>query len=117
MKFSIVPVLALSIALAACGETGEGADIDMSASETAAPVVEESSLPAPDQELFTRVFAEACPDAEAVNTAVCKRAGLGSEDVICEYGLGDDEYLRNDATLSAGDDSWTLADPETVCAQ
>lgn len=114
-KFTLIlPAIAL---LTACGETGEDAEIDIDTAPAEVAPVETSSLPAPDQDVFSKVFAEACPDAEAVNTAVCKRAGLGSEDVLCEYGLGDDEYLRHDATLNAGEDAWMLADPETVCAQ
>ncbi len=100
------------IALAACGEepAPEPAPTEVATPE---PI---NTLPAPNQELFSALLAEACPNAEPVNTAVCKRAGMGSEDVLCEYGLGDDEYLRNKATLTAGEDAWTLADPETVCA-
>ena len=37
--------------------------------------------------------------------------------MICEYGLGDDEYRRDSATLTPGDGEWTLAEPEAVCAQ
>ena len=63
----------------------------------------------------TEKYAEACPDEEPINTAMCKRAGMGSPDVVCEFGLGDDEYLRNKATLTAGEGEWTFADPENVC--
>ena len=108
-----IPALAALALLAACGEE-PAAQTAPTEAVTPEPI---DTLPAPDQALFTAKYSETCPDSEPVSTAVCKRAGLGSEDVICEYGLGDDEYLRNDATLSAGDDSWTLADPETVCAQ
>ena len=68
------------------------------------------------QELFTAKFAEACPEAKPVKTAVCRRAGLGSSEVNCEFGLGEDEYLRNKATLVEGKSAWTLKDPEAVCA-
>lgn len=75
------------------------------------------ALPAPDQELFTELFAKTCPAAEAVSTAACKRAGLGSKNVICEFGLGEDDYLRHKATLEAGETEWTLAEPEALCAE
>lgn len=102
-------------ALAACSEQAPAPAVE----ET--PSVEEQieatqTIAAPDQELFAATLAETCPRAKPVNTAVCKRAGLGSEDVVCEYGLGDDEYLRNKATMTVVDDAWTIADPETVCA-
>ncbi|GMM92811.1 hypothetical protein [Qipengyuania sp. MTN3-11] len=104
----ILPLLAL----AACGEepATEPAEVATVAPE---PV---ESLPAPDQALFTARYAEACPEDDAVNTAVCRRAGLGSPDVVCEFGLGEDEYLRNKATLTASDGDWAFADPENVCA-
>ncbi|QIG55016.1 hypothetical protein G6N82_13425 [Altererythrobacter sp. BO-6] len=115
MNRTILMLLPLA-ALAACGE------------QTPAPVPEETpsveeqiaameTIAAPDQKLFAETLAAACPNAKPVNTAVCKRAGLGSEDVVCEYGLGDDEYLRNKATMTVVDDAWAIADPETVCAQ
>ena len=107
-NFALLLPLAL---LAACGEEPAA---EPAPSEVATPEPIET-LPAPDQALFTAKYAEACPSEEAVNTAVCKRAGLGSEDVICEFGLGDDEYLRNKATLTAGEGDWTFADPENVC--
>ncbi|WP_238401787.1 hypothetical protein [Altererythrobacter sp. C41] len=105
----LIPVLAL----AACGQ--EPAPEPAPTQTPTAPAT--PSLPAPDQELLTGMLAEACPELEPVNTAVCKRAGFGSTDVICEYGLGEDEYLRNKATLTTGEGEWVLADPETVCAQ
>lgn len=102
------------LALAACGE-------EPAAEPAPAPVatVEPTpSLPAPDEELFAELFAATCPNAEPVNTSICKR-GFGAETVSCEYGLGDDEYLRNDATLAMDEagESWAIADAETVCAQ
>jgi hypothetical protein len=106
----LLPALALS--LAACGEEPAPAPAPTATATPTTP-----ALPAPDQELFTGVLAEACPEAEPVSTAFCKRAGFGSSDVICEYGLGDDEYRRDKATLTPGDGEWTLADPEAVCAQ
>ncbi|MEC9066093.1 MSCRAMM family adhesin [Pelagerythrobacter marinus] len=105
-----VPALALS--LAACGEEPAPEPAPVQTPEPAP----EPSLPAPDQELFSGLLAEACPELKPVNTAVCKRAGFGSSDVICEYGLGEDSYLRNKATLTPGDGEWTLADPASICA-
>ncbi|RXZ65666.1 hypothetical protein ETX26_02690 [Pelagerythrobacter rhizovicinus] len=105
----LLPVLAL----AACGQ--EPAPEPAPTQTPTAPAT--PSLPAPDQELFTELLAEACPELAPVNTAVCKRAGFGSSDVICEYGLGEDEYLRNKAKLTPGEGEWVLADPENVCAR
>lgn len=104
------------IALAAC--SGEPAAEPAPPTTTAAAPapVTTPSLPAPDQALFTGLFAEACPGAKPVNTAVCRRAGMGSSEVNCEFGLGEDKYLRNKATLEAGTDAWTLKDPAPVCA-
>ena len=73
------------------------------------------SLKAPDQALFSELFAAACPEAAKVNTAVCKRAGFGSDEVTCEYGLGEDKYLRNKATLAPTDGKWAIKDAEAVC--
>ena len=99
-------------ALAACGEEPAPEPVETAVAEPA-PV-----LAAPDQELFTTLLAEACPDAEPVNTAVCRRA-MGSEEAVCEYGLGDDEFLRNDATIVVDEsgENWMIADAESVCAQ
>ena len=102
------------LVLAACGE-------EPATEPVTAPVVEAEpvvSLPAPDEALFTELFAETCPEADAVNTSICRRA-MGAETVSCEYGLGEDEYLRNDATLEIGEsgDAWVIADAEAVCAQ
>ena len=107
----LLPALALS--LAACGEEPAPAPAE---TPTAAPTAVQPSLPAPDQASFSAALAKACPEAEPVNTAVCKRAGFGSSDAICDYGLGEDTYLRNKATLTPGEGEWTLKDPETVCA-
>jgi len=100
-------------ALAAC--SGEpAAEPTPAATATPAPVAT-PSLPAPDQALFSDLFAKACPEAEKVNTAVCKRAGFGSSEVTCEYGLGEDKYLRDKATLAPADGAWALKDAEAVC--
>lgn len=106
--FLFLPLLAL----AAC--SSEPAAEPTPAATTTAPAVT-PSLPAPDQALFTRLHAEACPEAKPVNTAVCKRAGFGSEEVICEYGLGDDEYRRNKATLVPAEDEWALKEGAAIC--
>jgi len=108
-KFAI---LLPAFALAACGEEPAPEPV-----ETVAPV-EVAELPAPDQELFSSAFAEACPNAEPVNVALCRR-GMGAETAACEYGLGDDEYMRHDATLAVNEtgDGWLIQDAETVCSQ
>jgi len=102
------------LALAACGEEPASEPV---ATETVQrePV---QTLPAPDEELFSQVFAEACKAAEPVNVASCGRA-MGGETASCEYGLGDDEYLRHEATIEANEDNtgWKLADAEAVCAE
>ncbi len=111
---NFVLALPLVLALAACGSEPEAPP---AAAPTATPEPQ-ASLPAPDQELFTNVFADSCDGAEPVNTAVCKRA-MGSETVTCEYGLGEDEYLRHSADLTASEDGteWVLAQPEAICAE
>ncbi len=102
------------IALTACGEEPVSEPAPAQAME-AEPTV---SLPAPDEALFAELFAETCPDAEAVSTSICQRA-MGADTASCEYGLGDDEVLRNDATLAANEtgDAWMIQDSEAVCAQ
>ncbi|MBX7527313.1 hypothetical protein [Qipengyuania vesicularis] len=101
-------------ALAACGE--EPAP-EPTPTETATPEPV-STLPAPDQDLFKSTFAETCEGAEPVNKAVCRRA-MGAETVACEFGLGEDEYLRHKATLAVNEanDGWMLADAEALCAE
>jgi hypothetical protein len=105
------------VLLAACGQQAEDAPAAAKTVAAAAPAPV-SKLPAPTQQTFAAAFGDACKGAKPVKTAVCKRAGLGSKDVVCEFGLGDDEYLRNRATLTANEDNtgWVLADPATVCA-
>jgi hypothetical protein len=98
--------------LAACGEEPAPAPTPTATPE---PVV---TLTPPDQDLLGELLAEACPGIEPVSTAVCRR-GMGAETVACEYGLGEDEFLRNDATLAVNEagDGWMIEDPEAVCAQ
>ena len=103
----------LPLLLAACGSKEEATPAPTATVTATAPA--KPSLPAPGQETFSKLFAEACPKAEKVNQAVCKRAGMGSPEVNCEYGLGEDKYLRDEATLVAGDTAWTLKDPEAMC--
>ncbi|WP_299193424.1 hypothetical protein [uncultured Erythrobacter sp.] len=106
--FAIAP-LAL---LAACGEEPAPAPVET-------PVVAEPEapeIPPPDATFFTQKFAEICPNAEPVNTAACRRRGMGSPEVLCEFGLGDDEYLRHESILVQGETEWEIADPETTCA-
>lgn len=108
LAFLFVPLFAL----AACGEEPAA---EVAQTQVATPEAAEA-MPAPTQELFTQLYADACPEADPVNTAVCRRAGLSSDEVLCQFGLGEDEYLRNNATLTPGDGQWTIADPENVCA-
>ena len=100
--------------LAACGEEPAPEPV---ATETVAPepLVE---LAAPDEELFTTLWADTCPDAEAVGQAFCQR-GMGAEFATCEFALGDDEYTRNDARLEIDEtgESWMIADGETLCTE
>lgn len=112
MKLAYTLLALPLIALAACGE--EPAP-EPAVVATPDPV---STLPPPDESLFTEVLANTCDGVEPVNTAMC-RATLGAETVTCEFGLGDDEYLRNEAMLEANEDEtgWNLAEPDAICAE
>ena len=102
------------VALAACNSQ-EAAEPAPAETQAVAPPVE-PTMPPPDEEWFAAAFAEACPDAPEVSTALCRSQGFGKEGVTCEYGLGDDEYRRNKATVVPGDGNWTFAEPEKTCA-
>jgi hypothetical protein len=107
----LLPVLAL----AACGQEPAPEPVPTQP----APAVPVSTLPAPDTEHFAEAFAAACKGAEQVNQAICKRAGMGSSSVVCDYSLGDDEYLRHKATLSPNADKtgWVLTETASVCTE
>lgn len=119
------PVLPLSLLPTAVGPlallllAGCGEEPAAQPAATQAPVAAPAtpSLPAPDEEIFAAAFAAACPEAEPVAVSSCRSLGLGESDFSCEYGLGEDEVLRHDATLTPAEGEWTLVDPETVCAQ
>ncbi|TCD06319.1 hypothetical protein EYB45_00855 [Erythrobacteraceae bacterium CFH 75059] len=108
-RFALLPLLLI---VGACGQEPAPAPQPTQPAEPLAT----AGLPPPDEGVFRTVFAEACPSAERVSTALCRRAGLGSADVVCEYGLGNDEYRRNRATLTAADGAWNLNEPDRVCA-
>lgn len=110
---ALIAALAPLALVAACSAEPEAAPVE----PVATPAAQTPTLPAPDQALFTELFAKACPEAEKVNTAVCKRAGLGSPEVACEFGLGEDKYLREKATLAATDGAWAIKDAAAVCKQ
>ena len=100
--------------LAACGEepAAEPAPVETATPEPVA------SLPATDQDYFREKFAATCEGAEPVNNAVCRRA-MGADTASCEFGLGEDEYMRHKATLEANEDGsdWNLADAAALCAE
>ena len=111
----VIPFFAATALLASCGSESE---TPVPATPATAEPAAGPSLPAPDQETFTRIFAESCEGAEPVNTAVCKRA-MGADIVTCDYGLGEDTYLRHSAGITASEDGteWVLADPAKICAE
>ena len=109
----VIFACAAVLALAACNSE-EPVEPQPVQAQVVVPV--EPSLPAPDEELFAATYAEACGDAKPVNTSICKSQGLGKEGFVCEYGLGDDEYLRNKTTIVPVEGKWALAEPEKTCA-
>jgi hypothetical protein len=76
----------------------------------------EPTIPPPDMKAFAEAFAEACPGSKPVGTALCRSKGFGKEGFVCEYGLGDDEYRRNSASVVPADGKWTIAESEEICA-
>ncbi|MXO85725.1 hypothetical protein GRI38_06730 [Altererythrobacter aurantiacus] len=111
-------VIAACAALVACGEAAEEAPeqvpADVATEEETFEV--EPERPAPDQAVFTEVFAATCPDAEPVSNAVCRRA-LGQDNVSCEFGLGEDQYLRHEAMLTPDGEGWALDNAPAICAE
>jgi hypothetical protein len=108
--FLIAPITLLA------GCNGESAPAPAE-TPAAAPTPVTPSLPAPDEKIFAAAFAKACPTAPKVSVSSCKSAGMGSPDFLCQYGLGDDEYLRQSLTLTAKDGEWTVKDADTVCTE
>ncbi len=113
MKIATLTLCLPLLALVACGEEPATETAPAAAMEVE-PVV---SLPAPDEALFAELHAAACPEAEPVNGSICQRA-MGALTASCEFGLGEDEVLRHDATLEADEagEAWVIADAEKVCA-
>ncbi len=109
LTFIAIAPLAL---LAACGEEPAPEPVETAAPE---PI---TTLPAPDEERFSALFASTCEGAEPVSTSVCRRP-MGAEEVSCEYGLGEDNVLRHEATLAPNEDStdWVLVDAEKICTE
>lgn len=108
-------IAVLALAIAACGEEPEAEAVVLP--EPVPTVAATPSLSPPTQDTFAAAFAEACPEAKPVNTSLCKSRGMGSNMFVCEYGLGEDEYLRHEADLEPQDGEWVIADPEAVCEQ
>lgn len=109
----------LALALGACSEgPAEEAEAKApTAREVEAAIKEGSKLAPPTHDTFAEKYAAACPSQKKVNQALCKAQGMGSHDFTCEYGLGDDEYLRHEGTLSEVEGEYVLQDTDTVCAQ
>ena len=113
-RFAVLALFAPIALLAGCGGEPEPVPTETPA---AAPTPVQPSLPAPGAEIFAAAFAKACTAAPKVSISSCKSAGMGSPDFLCQYGLGDDEYLRQSLTLTAKDGEWTVKDADTVCAE
>jgi hypothetical protein len=110
-KLTVVAALAV---LTAC----DSQEVEQpQAVQTATPAVTDtgSSLPPPRTAVFAEVWAEACPDAQPVSTALCRSKGFADPNFVCNFGLGDDEDRRHTAELAPGNGSWTLAEPATAC--
>lgn len=109
--------LALPLAFVACSEDASQTSAAPEAQAASEPVKAGPRLSPPDRDLFAERFAEACPDAEAVNEVSCLAQGMGSHDFTCEFGLGEDEVLRYEGVLSEVDGEYVLQDADSVCAQ
>jgi hypothetical protein len=110
---SLIAGVAL-VALAACNSQEP-----VEPAPTQTPVAQlpvKPTMSPPDQEAFAAAYAEACPNSKPVNTALCRSQGLGKEGFFCEYGLGNDEYRRNTASVVPSDGKRTIAEPEKSCA-
>lgn len=105
----------LSLVVAACSE--EVAEAPAPVETTAVQEEVGPTLHPPDRDKFAERFAAACPSAQEISTAMCRAQGMGSHDFTCEYGLGDDEYMRHEAVLHEVDGEWEVENPEEVCAQ
>jgi len=103
------------LALAACSE--EVAETSAPIEPTAVKAEVKPTLHPPDSEKFSGLFAEACPSAKTISTSMCRAQGMGSHDFTCEYGLGNDEYMRHEAILHEVEGKWEIENPESVCAQ
>jgi hypothetical protein len=106
-------VAAAVIALTACNSQQPAPAPSAAPTPTADPT---PSLMPPDKAAFSAAYAEACPKAKPVSTAVCESEGFGKSGFSCGFGLGDDPYQRYHAKLEPGDGKWVLADPTTACA-
>ena len=109
-------IVALSALLlvTACGSNEPAPQPTATVAAVATPTT--PILPAPTAEVFAASYAKACPSAKKVNTSLCKSGGMGSSDFVCEYGLGEDKYLRNKVTLTQSDQEWVVKDADKACA-
>jgi len=104
------------VALAACNSQEPAAPAPASTPTPVALQPAEPTMPPPDKAAFSEAYAEACPGAKQVSTALCRSQGFGKEGFVCDYGLGNDEYRRNTASVVPSDGKWTIAEPEKICA-
>ena len=109
----ILFVTAAVIALSACNSQQPAKPAPSAAPTPTADAT--PTLPPPDQAAFTAAYAEACPTAKKVSTALCESEGFGKEGFSCHFGLGDDPYRRYTISLKPGDGKWVIADPATAC--
>jgi len=113
-RFAALALIAPLALLAGCNSEPAPTPVE---TPVAAPTPARATLPAPDAKIVADAFAKACPTAAKVSVSSCKSSGMGSPDFICQYGLGDDEYMRQSLTLTATDGAWAVKDAETVCAE